>query len=148
MPRQSFLSADFFVATTEENAGKALVLLPTQNRHICLVRENSNLHTMRFSFDHTEKSFPIYIDVSLLPLNDQFVRFRLHGFYTNERRIEDNTEIELALSCFKKLAYEALQIDYPAEKIKQRTPSSIKSMFRSPASFLSMLLFKPMQRMR
>lgn len=142
MPRQSFLSTDFFVATSEENALKALAAMPEQNSQVQLVKGNNLVHTTRFSFEHSGKTFQTYIDVSVLPLDDQYVRFCLHGFYANEKRIEDNTEIALALSCFEKLLYTVLKIDYPVKEKKQKANSSLKNIFRLPSSFLSMLRLK------
>ena len=142
MPRQSFLTTDFFVAATEENALKVLALLPDQNNRIHLVKENSLLQTTRFSYEQKEKALEAFIDVSVLPLNDQYVRFCLHAFYANEKRIEDPSEMENVLCCFKKLLYDALKIDYPVKEKKPGASQSSRNLFRLPASFLSMLRFK------
>jgi hypothetical protein len=101
MPTQNFLSTDFFLLSSEEEAKRVLLSLPTFHPNISLLRENSLVHTTRFLFENTEKQLQHYIDVSLLPLNDQHVLVRLHGSYTNGKSFNSDPDLSLALKQFE-----------------------------------------------
>jgi hypothetical protein len=82
MPRQNFISKDFFTFSTEEDTKRALLSLPQFVNMISFVGENKLLQSWRFTYEHP-KSTRQYIDVALIPLNDGHVRITLHGTYAN-----------------------------------------------------------------
>lgn len=141
MPKQSFLSTDFFITASEEEATKALYLIPLHLPHITLLKENLLLHSMRFLYEHPDKAVQNYVDVSILPLDDQCVRFSLHGSYTNGKRIHSEPDISNALYHFEQSVYAAFKNDFSSlpvnNKMKQ---ASKKSSSYFTHSFFSMIL--------
>ena len=101
MPTQNFLSTDFFLLSSEEEARKVLLSLPNFHSHITLLKENAIVHSVRFLFENTEKHVQHYIDVSILPLNDQHVLVKLHGSYTNGKSFYSDPELLHALKQFE-----------------------------------------------
>ncbi len=82
MPRQNFISKDFFTFCTEEDTKRALLSLPQFISLISFGGENKLLQSWRFNYEHP-RSTTLYIDVALIPLNDGHVRITLHGTYAN-----------------------------------------------------------------
>ena len=101
MPTQSFLSTDFFLLSSEKEAREVLLSLPDHHANITLLRENSILHTTRFLFENAEKQVQHYIDVSILPLNDQHVLVKLHGSFTNGKSFHTDNELVQSLKQFE-----------------------------------------------
>jgi hypothetical protein len=125
MPRQNFLSSDFFVSTSEAAAKAALLSIPEHLPNIKLVKENSLIQTMRFLYQHHDKTSDNYMDVSILPLNDQYVRFCLHASYSNGQAFHSDPAISNALFQFEKAVHAAISNDFslidatPAAKSKK-----------------------------
>lgn len=111
MPTQSFLSTDFFLLSSEEETRKVLLSLPSHHANITLLRENSIVHSTRFLFENSEKQLQHYIDVSVLPLNDQHVLVRLHGAYTNCKRFHADPDLSSALKQFENALCSLLRKD-------------------------------------
>ena len=79
MPRQNFLSRESFVDASEKQAKDSLLAIPAFVPNIRFVSENKMVGSSRFSYEQSEKNIEYVIDVSVLPLNDQFTRVCLHG---------------------------------------------------------------------
>ena len=135
MPKQSFLTTDFFIVASESDATNALLSLPHHHSNIHLLKENSLLHSMRFLYEHQEKSVQNYIDVSVLPLNDQYVHFSLHGSYTNGKRIQTDPDIGVALQQFEQALHTLLKSEAPTFVTNQKR----KSGSRKPNQFMATL---------
>jgi len=112
MPRQNFLSSDFFVMANERNAKQALMNIPDHVPEIKLLKENKLLNSMRFLYVHPQKELHNYIDVSVLPLDDQYIRFCLHASYTNGQAFYTDPDISNALHNFEKAVNAAIKNDY------------------------------------
>lgn len=140
MPRQNFLSADFFVMCSETNAKKSLTTIPEHVPSIKFLKENSLLNSMRFLYIHPEKEVHNYIDVSVLPLDDQYVRFSLHASYTNGQAFYTDPDISSALHNFEQAIHAALKNDYSyfrqEKKETLRNPSYLVNAFFSMIGLL------------
>lgn len=140
MPRQNFLASDFFVAANEVCAKQALKNIPEHLSHIKFLKENSLLQSMRFLYVHPEKEVHNYIDVSLLPLDDQYVRISLHASYTNGQAFYTDPDISNALHNFEQAVQASLKNDYSyfnhEKKVIAKKPSYIVNAFLSMIGLL------------
>ena len=128
MYRQSFLSADFFVTASEQQAKEILTSLPGYLSHLTMLKENSIVHSTRFLYHNKETETQCYIDVSTLKLNEQYIRFNLHGSYLNGQPIQHDGEIKGALQQFEQSVFAALHQDTMfAVKSEQARNSSKRS---------------------
>lgn len=107
MPRQNFISKDFFTFSTEEDTKQALLSLPQFVNLISFVGENKLLQSWRFSYE-LPKSTNLYIDVALIPLNDGHVRITLHGTYANGHSFHKDGFITNALLNFERALQAAI----------------------------------------
>lgn len=136
MPTQNFLSTDFFLLSSEEEAKRVLLSLPMFHSNITLLRENSLVHTTRFLFENTEKQLQHYIDVSLLPLNDQHVLVKLHGAYTNGKSFHNDPDLLQALKQFEFALCNLLKRDDSVAGQNNRlVPTEKKNSFFTNAFF-------------
>lgn len=132
MPKQNFLSTDFFVAASEAEAKKGVLSLPQHLPHITLLKDNTLIQSLRFLYEHRDKAVQHYIDVTILPLDDSYVRFSLHGSHTNGRGIHADPDIAHALQDFERSVYAAMKNDFSAltlpQKAKQRSTNFGKAV--------------------
>lgn len=135
MPKQNFLSTDFFVAASEEEAKKAVAALPAHLSHIKLLKENNLIQSMRFLYEHPDKSLNNYMDVSILPLNDQYVRFSLHASYTNGQRFHSDANISKALYQFEQSVYASFKKDFTSLQLPQKKKFAEKNGSYFTSSF-------------
>lgn len=136
MPTQNFLSTDFFLLSSEEEARKLLFSLPSHYTNVTLLRENSLVHSTRFLFENTEKQVQHYIDVSLLPLNDQHVLVKLHGSYTNGKSFHADPDLMQALKQFELFLFSLQEKDSTVTGRSNQTASTEKK-----AGLLNQLFF-------
>jgi len=137
MPRQNFLSSDFFVMSSERVAKQALINIPEHVSNIKFLKENQLVNSMRFLYVHPEKEVHNYIDVSVLPLDDQYIRFCLHASYTNGQAFYTDPDISNALQNFEKAVHAALKNDY--SYLRQNTKQASATPSYLVNAFLSML---------
>jgi hypothetical protein len=136
MPTQNFLTTDFFLLSSEEEAKRVLLSLPAHHANITLLRENSIVHSTRFLFENAEKQLQHYIDVSLLPLNDQHVLVKLHGSYTNGKSFNNDPDLAQALKQFEYVLCNLLQKDDPvASQTNRLLTTEKKTSFFTNAFF-------------
>ena len=100
MPRQNFLSKDFFLLASEEATKEALRSLPHFVAPISFGGENKLLQSWRFLYEQP-KGGTVYIDVAWLPLNDGHVRITLHGAYVNGHSFYRDHFLSAALQNFE-----------------------------------------------
>lgn len=139
MLRKNFLSSDFFVTTSEKEAKRILLSLPGHVSQLTLLKEDNIVHSTRFLFHHPEKETQYYVDVTLLQLNDQYVRFSLHGSYTNGQAIQSDAEIKSVLEQFEKTVFAAVNNDFASlQTVPKRTTNQRKSfsLFQAVLSLL------------
>jgi hypothetical protein len=98
-----------------------------------LLKDNNLIQAFRFLYEHREKAVQHYIDVTILPLDDSYVRFNLHGSHTNGRGIHADPDISHALQDFEQSVYAAVKNDFSVlavpQKAKQRSNSFGKTFF-------------------
>jgi hypothetical protein len=140
MPRQNFLSSDFFARTNEAIAKQALTKIPEHLPNIQFLKENALVQSMRFLYVHPDKQVHNYIDVSLLSLDDQYVRFSLHASYTNGQAFYTDPDISNALHNFEQAVQASLSNDYSYfnqdKKVLPKKPSYIVNAFLSMIGLL------------
>lgn len=127
MYRQNFLSADFFVTASEQQAKEILTSLPGYLSHLTMLKENSIVHSTRFLYHNKETETQCYIDVSTLKLNEQYMRFNLHGSYLNGQHIQHDAEIRGALQQFEQSVFAALHQDSMYAVRQERAKSNKKT---------------------
>jgi hypothetical protein len=142
MSRKNFLSADFFVTASEKEAKRLLLSLPGHVSQLTLLKEDTIIHSTRFLFDNPEKGTQYYVDVTILQLNDQFVRFSLHASYTNGQAIQSETEIKNVLLQFEKSVYAAVNNDFSSLKQEPKRNEAPKKNFSIINSLLSLVVSK------
>jgi len=141
MSRQNFVSSDFFVTTSEKDAKKVLCSLAEHLPHVTLLKENTLVHSTRFLFEDVERKTQYYVDVSIMSLNDQYVRFNLHVSYTNGQAFNSDTEISNVLYQFEQSVHATLRDDFGSLHLVERKPVSKKSS-SFVNTFLSLVLSK------
>jgi hypothetical protein len=142
MSRKNFLSIDFFVPTSESEARRILLSLPGHFSQLTLLKEDTIIHSTRFLYDHSEKGLQYYVDVSILPLNDQYVRFCLHGMHTNGQIIQDDAEIKNVLLLFERSIHAGFTNDFSFLEEETKTSNNRTKSFSLVQSFLSIFLSK------
>jgi hypothetical protein len=101
MPRQSFLSRESFVKASAFRTREILLSLPFHLDHISYVTENRIIDSIRFYYQHPTKKREYYVDVSVLPLDEQFTRLSLHGMHVNGHAFHEDAQMALALHDFE-----------------------------------------------
>jgi hypothetical protein len=111
MPRQSFLSRESFIKASAPRARETLLSLPFHLDHISYVTENRVIDSMRFYYRHPTKKREYYVDVSVLPLDDQFTRLSLHGMHINGQVFHEDAQMALALQDFESAIHASISGD-------------------------------------
>jgi len=144
MPRQNFLSSDFFVSASEWEAKQAVESIPAHLSNIKLLKSNPLTQSMRFLYEHPDKLLHNYMDVSILKLDEQYIRFSLHASYTNGQAFYTDPQISYALYQFEQAVHAAIKKDFASlqqsEKPQKKQTSYLLNAFTSIADIL--LLWK------
>ena len=111
MPRQTFLSRESFVDATEKQTRETLLSIPAFVSNITLVSENIIRESFRFDYELTEKNLYYVIDVTILPLNDQYTRISLHASHSNGHAFYEDSDMAFALHDFESAIHAALKGD-------------------------------------
>jgi hypothetical protein len=136
MPRQTFLSRESFVDATEKQTRETLSSLPAYISHIVLVAENPIIESYRFTYDKADKKLQYLIDVTILPLNDQYTRISLHASHTNGHAFYEDADMSFALHDFESAIHAALKGDLAYYKPAGHKPKEQSSLLMKWASFL------------
>ena len=142
MSRKNFLSTDFFVSASEKEAKNILLSLPGHLSQLTLLKEDTVIHSTRFLFDNAEKGTQYYVDVTILQLNDQFVRFSLHCSFTNGQSIQSETEIKNVLLQFEKSIYAGVNNDFSSLQPEPKRTAAPRKSFSIFNSLLSLVVSK------
>ena len=145
MPRQTFLTRESFVDATEKQTKETLFSIPAYLSNISLLSENKLVESYRFSYEQTEKKLQYVIDVSILPLNDQYTRISLHASHTNGQAFYSDSDMAFALHDFESAIHAALKGDlahYKPAGHKVKEANSWAQFFAVFKSSLSDLIFK------
>jgi hypothetical protein len=111
MPRQNFLTKESFVNATEALTRESILSIPVFASNIKLVTENKMLQKMRFTYEQPEREVSYFIDVSVLPLNDEYTRISLHATHTNGQAFHHDADMAIALHDFESAVAAALNGD-------------------------------------
>ena len=142
MSRKTFVTSDFFVTTTEREARKALFSLPHNLPHISLLKEDTIIHSTRFLFDDKEKATQYHVDVSMMSLNDQYVRFNLHVSYVNGHSFSFDSEINHVLYQFEQSVHASVKNNFDCLHMVERRKPAAKKGFSFVNYLLSLLVSK------
>jgi len=108
MPRQTFITKDFFVDASEKIVKQTIFAMPSFFSAIKFIEENSKLQYARFVYEKSDSKSPAYIDVSLLPLNENQTKITLHGTYVNGAIFYKDEFMLNALKNFESAIYAGL----------------------------------------
>lgn len=110
MPRQTFLSKDFFVDASEQETRKHILSLPSCIDSIKFVAEDSMRHSIKFVYERPADDPENYncIQVILLPLNVDQTKITLHGSYAHGNVFHNQSEVFNALNNFEAAVRAAL----------------------------------------
>lgn len=111
MPRQNFLAKESFVNASETLTRESILSIPVFATNIKLVTENKMLQKIRFLFEQPERETIYHIDVSVLPLNDEYTRISLHATHTNGQAFSQDPDMAIALHDFESAVAAALNGD-------------------------------------
>jgi hypothetical protein len=142
MPRQNFLSRESFVDASEKQAKDSLLSIPAFVPNIRFVSENKMVGSSRFSYEQSLKNIEYFIDVTVLPLNDQFTRVCLHGTHLNGQSFNNDADMAFALHDFEAALMAALQGDVSLYVPSAKKPSNSKNFIHiATACVTSVCLF-------
>jgi hypothetical protein len=124
MPRQTYLSKDFFVNASESETKQHILELPNCISSIKFVAEDSMRHTIKFLYERPADDPQNYncIHVILLPLNVDQTKITLHGSYVHGNVFYNEAQVMNALANFESAVHAALKgsIDeFQLEQIKE-----------------------------
>ena len=117
MPRQNFLSKDFFVEVAESEARRSLLNLPHFSPHIKFIKENTLTHSFRYLYQPTDSKKHFQVDISLLPLDNTYTQVGLHLAYTNGQVLTTDAGAKTVLQLFEQVIQAALRGDTTTEAL-------------------------------
>lgn len=109
MTRKNFISKEFFVNATEQQAQETLFEIPQHINNIKLVSKHTAAHTVKFLYERPEVSLEYHVDVSLLPLDQNCTSVCLHITYTNGQVFTKDSNIIHSLNNFEAAIQSALK---------------------------------------
>jgi hypothetical protein len=145
MPRQTFLSRESFVDATEKQTKETLFSIPAYVSNIKLVAENKVIESFKFSYDLIEKKLQYTIDVTILPLNDQYTRISLHASRSNGDAFYADADMAFALHDFESAIHAALKGDlahYKPAGQRLKEANGLSQFFILLKSSISDLIFR------
>ncbi|MFL5809543.1 MAG: hypothetical protein ACJ749_08470 [Flavisolibacter sp.] len=137
MPRQNFLSRESFVDASEKQAKDSILSIPAFVSNIHFVSENKMVGLTRFTYEQSVKNVEYIIDVSVLPLNDQYTRVSLHGTHVNGQSFQNDSDMLIALHDFEAAMQAALKGDISLYSPYQPKPGSSKKFLQFASAFVA-----------
>ena len=137
MPRQNFLAKESFVNASESLARESILSIPVFANNIRLVTENKMLQNFRFLFEQQDRNLIYYIDVSVLPLNDEFTRISLHATHTSGQAFHQDPDMAIALHDFESAVAAALNGDTSLYQPTTRQTKNTKGFVRLAFSVMT-----------
>jgi hypothetical protein len=111
MPRQTFLARESFIDATAALAHDLLLTLPVQVSHVELICDKPAMDALRFCYREPVGEAAYLIDVTILPLNNQYTRISLHASHLNEHAFYEDAAMAFALHDFECMIHAALKGD-------------------------------------
>lgn len=137
MPRHNFLSKESFVEATELQAKQSLLSIPVFASNIRLLAENRMLQTFKFSYQLPQKQLAYHVDVTILPLDNQYTRISLHGRHCNGHSFENDADMAIALHDFETAIQAAVKGDVTSYKPYQPKERKSKKFIQLAATFMA-----------
>jgi hypothetical protein len=140
MPRQNFVSRNFFVPATEKQAVETIKAIP----HFVSYLEETGIAAIgrsfrfRSTFGGQEES--LYVDVSLLRLDHEFTQVGLHASFLSGKVIGKNPFPEALLQNFEQALLASLKGDVSLFRPLAPEPSFSHRVLQYVAHPLSLLL--------
>jgi hypothetical protein len=126
MPRQNFLTKDFFVAVCEKEARQGLLQLTQCSQHIKFIKENTLTQSFRFLYQPVDRKRHFQIDISLLPLDGNYTQIVIHLSYTNGQELTRDAGAKTVLLLFEQAVQASLRGDTAAEVLSPLRESAAK----------------------
>lgn len=146
MPRQNFLSRESFVSASEQMTRESILAIPVFAPHIKLQTENKMLQNFRFIFEQAELNLEYYIDVMILPLNEQYTRISLHARHTDGQAFQHDPEMAMALHDFESAIIAALNGDTALYQPSSQMTKKSKNFLRSVLTMFSSITLFPVKK--
>ena len=126
MPRQNFLTKDFFVDVSEKEARQALLNLTLCSPHIKFIKENVLTHSFRFLYQPIDGKKHFQIDISLIPLDNNYTQNVIHLSYTNGQALTRDAGAKTVLLLFEQAVYASLRGDTSSEALSPLRETTVK----------------------
>lgn len=137
MPRQNFLSREAFVEATEIQAKESLLSIPVFVPNIKLIAENTKLQSFKFRYQLPQKNMEYHVDVTVLPLDSQFIRISLHGEHSNGEAFDNDADMVMALHDFESAIEAALKGDVSSYQPYKPKEKKSKKFLQFTAAFVA-----------
>jgi hypothetical protein len=137
MPRQNFLSRETFVDSSEQQARDSVLAVPAFVPNIELVAENKMVQSYKFTYQHPEKEARYNINVSVLPLNEKYMRISFHGTHPNGQAFYSDSDMSFALHDFESAIQAALKGDTSLYKPYQPRIKNTRKFLQLSLAFLT-----------
>lgn len=137
MLRQNFLSRESFFEATEIQAKESLLSIPVFAPNIKLIAENAKLQSFKFCYQLSQKEKEYYVDVTILPLNNQYTRISLHGEHCNGKAFGNDADLAIALHNFERAIEAALKGDVSAYKPCKPKEKKSKKILQFSSAFIA-----------
>jgi hypothetical protein len=134
MPRQNFLSRETFVEASEVQAKESLLSIPVFVPNIKLIAENTRLQSFKFCYQLPQRNTEYYVDVTVLPLDTQYIRISLHGEHSNGESFANDEDMATALYDFESAIAAALKGDVSTYKPFKPKEKKSKNFFQLTAA--------------
>ena len=146
MPRQNFLTRESFVTATEKQAKDSLLSIPAFVSNITLIGENKMIQSFKFCYSQPVKNTQYHVDVSMLPLNEQYIRISLHGRHIGGQAFNHDADMAIALHDFEAALQAALKGDTSLYKPYQPKVRNRKKIIQFAAAFVTSLTMTILKR--
>lgn len=145
MPRQTFLARESFVDAGEQQTRESLRTIADHLPNVSFLAENRIVDSMRFSYEKFDKKSDFFIDVTILPLNDQYTRVSMHASYSNGHAFYEGSDLAFALHDFESAIHAALKGElsqYLANSGRKIESGTFLSFYNDLRVFIFQLFFK------
>jgi hypothetical protein len=105
MPRQNFITSDFFLQANTARLTEVLSKMEANIASIRFIEENRLTHSLRYMIGHPDTAGH-FVDVSMLPLDEKFTRVCLHASEISGQSFTSNPPLQATLKWFRD-AFEA-----------------------------------------
>jgi hypothetical protein len=131
MPRQNFISKDFFVNSSETAAKQSLMSIPAFMPNVKFISENIIVPSLKFLYERPGDNMHHHVDVSVLPLTDDYTKITLHVAYINGHSFHNDQYVHNALYNFETAVHAAAKgstIEYLPKEVKQNAARKLIKM--------------------